>query len=979
MMTFRLFGRWSLLLSSILLSQLGGRMVLAQSATGMLRGQVVDASGAAVSGVAVSLSSASGSTVTTKTNANGQYVIRGLAPGSYTIEAKAPNFSTFRQQNVAILAGRVRQVKIALAIEHQVQQVTVSAQATHLSVNPSENSSALVLKGSALKSLSDDPDEMLAQLEALAGPAAGPNGPQIYVDGFTGGQLPPKSDILAIHINQNPFSARYDRVGYGRVEIITKPGASHYHGSFFADGNDSSFNSRSPFVIQQPGYYSDFLNGNIGGPLGHKASFFFDMFHRQINDSSIVSAVILNPNLQQTPFSQAIANPRTRTLITPRIDYQLSQKNLLAVRYQLWQDSEGNDGVGQFSLPSQSYNTRGREQSIQLNDTQVISDRTVNQTKFEYRHATSNQNPASTAPALDVLGAFINGGTSAGTIADTENYFELQDMTSMSLGKHMLIYGGRVRDDDESYFSTSNFNGTFTFPTLAAYQLTQQALQQGIPLQQVFAEGGGPSQFAITLGSPLAHLNLTYGSLYGEDQWRVFPNLSLSLGLRFETQNHINDHADFAPRLGLAWGLGRHGNPKTVLRAGFGLFYDRFEDTGLLRAEQLNGVNQKEFVASNPAFYPNIPPASILASQATSPSVYSIDPSLRAPHTIQSAVGLERQFSRSLTASITYLNSHGVHQLLTRNINAPLPGQYDSANPAFGRPFAGISACGVVSAIPDCAAGFGGNIYQYESDGLYNQNELISNFHLNKGRYLSLFGYYTLNYANSDTAGVNSLVSNPYNILADYGRARFDIRDRAVLGGSISLPFGFQLMPFMIADSGAPYNITLGQDLFGTGVLNQRPALAAAGASGPDIIATNLGTFDTNPAPGQAVIPINFAAGPALFTANFHLMKTFGFGKEGGHRGGGFGGGGYGRSHGLGGRGLSGGGGGRHFRGNGEDFKYNLTLGISVRNAFNIVNLGSPDGNLGSPLFGRSNSLAGGPFSTQAASRELDFQLRFNF
>lgn len=953
--------------------------LFAQSAAGAVRGQVSDPSGAGVAGVQVTVSSASGQVFQAKTNSRGQYSVDGLVPGTYTVTATAPNFTPFIQQSVLVSAGAARRINISLKIQNQVQQVTVSAQATHLSVNPSENASSLVLKGSALQSLSDDPDEMLAQLQALAGPAAGPNGAQIYVDGFSGGQLPPKSDILAVHINQNPFSAQYDRVGYGRVEIITKPGATQYHGSLFADGNDSAFNSRNPFAPDEPGYYSDFINGNIGGPLGRKASFFFDVFHRGINDSSIVSAITLNPELVQVPFSQAIADPRARTLITPRVDYQLSAKNMLAVRYQLWQDSEANNGVGQFALPSQSYNTHGREQAIQLNDTQILSARTVNQTRFEYRNAASYQNPAKAAPALDVLGAFMSGGSNGGAVTDRDNYFELQNMTSMTLGKHMLIYGGRLRDNDESYSSTANFNGIFTFPTIAAYQITEQGIQQGLTPAAIAAQGGGPSQFSITEGTPLAKVNLLQGSLYGEDQWRVKHNISLSLGLRFETQDKISDHADFAPRLGFAWGIGRGPAPKTVLRAGFGIFYDRFQQQELLEAEQLNGVNQRQFVVTNPLFYPTIPSVSALGtiSAAVSPTVYNLAPNLRAPYTIQSALGLERQFSRKLTASVTYLNSHGVHQFMTRDINAPLPGLYDPANPAAGRPFAVVSACGVAPAAPNCSTGFDGNIYQYESSGLYNQNELITNFNLNEKQYLSLFGYYTLNYANSDTSGIGSLPSNPYDVLQDYGRARFDIRDRAVVGGAINLPFGIRFMPFVMGQSGAPYNITLGRDLLGTAVLNQRPAFAAAGATGPGILATSLGTFNLEPAPGEPVIPINYGTGPTLFTANFHLSKTFGFGKEERH---GHGGGGdyHGHSHGLGGRGLSGGGHPNFWR-NPENSQYTLTLGVSVRNALNSINLGTPNGNLGSPLFGRSNSLAGGPFSTQAASRLIDFQARFSF
>ena len=408
-------------------------------------------------------------------------------------------------------AGQVQKLSISLQIEEEVQKITVSGEAPTVSVNPENNASSLVISGKELESLSDDPDELQSELQALAGPSAGPNGGQIYIDGFTGGQLPPKSSILEIRVNQNPFSAEYDKLGYGRIEITTKPGMSQYHGQVFVNGNSSAFNTRNPFATEEPGYHSEFYNGNIGGPISKKASFFFNIFRRDINDVNVVSAFVLSPDLtQQVPFSQAVLYPQMRMNLGPRLDYQLSSKNVLTVRYQLWQNNETNDGIGQFSLPSQAYNTNGTEHTIQVSDTQVFSDRIVNQTRFQYLHDSSNQTPqyspftgGGTAAGclllvppceVSVLGAFTSGGNSMGKVIDTQDHYELQNYTSISLGKNFIRFGGRLRDVDESNSSTGNFNGTFTFPSLNAYQITEQNLQKGLP---ALANGGGPSQFLI--------------------------------------------------------------------------------------------------------------------------------------------------------------------------------------------------------------------------------------------------------------------------------------------------------------------------------------------------------------------------------------------------------------------------------------------------------------------------------------------------
>ena len=146
-----------------------------------------------------------------------------------------------------------------MQIEVEKQNVEVQEESPTVSVSPENSAGTLVLKGKDLDALSDDPDELYSELQALAGPSAGPNGGQIYVDGFTAGQLPPKSAIREIRINQNPFSAEYDKLGYGRIEIFTKPGTDKFHGQFMVNGNSSSFNSLNPFITDDPGL----LLGNL--------------------------------------------------------------------------------------------------------------------------------------------------------------------------------------------------------------------------------------------------------------------------------------------------------------------------------------------------------------------------------------------------------------------------------------------------------------------------------------------------------------------------------------------------------------------------------------------------------------------------------------------------------------------------------------------------------------------------------------------
>ena len=200
---------------------------------------------------------------------DGSYSFGTLPAGNYTLDVNVPGFTPFSESSVSIVSGTSRTLNIPLTIATQEQQVEVTADTRQLDTEPADNGNAVVLSGKDLDALSDDPDEMQNELTALAGPAAGNGGSQIYIDGFTGGDLPPKSAIREIRINQNPFSAEFDKLGYGRIEILTKPGSDKLHGYIQASGNDSAFNT-SHFVTTPPPYYQYFLNGSLGGPISKR-------------------------------------------------------------------------------------------------------------------------------------------------------------------------------------------------------------------------------------------------------------------------------------------------------------------------------------------------------------------------------------------------------------------------------------------------------------------------------------------------------------------------------------------------------------------------------------------------------------------------------------------------------------------------------------------------------------------------------------
>ncbi|MBV9405048.1 MAG: carboxypeptidase regulatory-like domain-containing protein, partial [Acidobacteriaceae bacterium] len=264
-------------------------MMLGQAAptkTGAVRGTVKDDTGGVIPGAVVTLARPSGTVQTVHTGGDGTYSFRGVEPGSYTVSATYAGLQQEGVITVNVTAGQPAPGNIVMTVQAQRQEVTVTDTSTNtVSTDPANNATALVLKQEDLDALPDDPDDMQADLEALAGPAAGPGGNQIFIDGFTGGRLPPKESIREIRINSNPFSAEFDKLGYGRIQIFTKPGSDKFHGQGYYNISDDIWNARNPFSFPAPPFRTQLFGGNLSGPLGKHASFFIDAERRNIDDN----------------------------------------------------------------------------------------------------------------------------------------------------------------------------------------------------------------------------------------------------------------------------------------------------------------------------------------------------------------------------------------------------------------------------------------------------------------------------------------------------------------------------------------------------------------------------------------------------------------------------------------------------------------------------------------------------------------------
>src|ERR1041385_7511344 len=440
-------------------------MLFAQQRNGSIKGQVLDELGGAIIGVAVTAIDSNGVEKTATTNDGGSYTINGLAPGRYTVRAHNTGFGIYENTEVDVVAGKALQLDITLKVAIEEQKVMVDTGASSVSTEPENNAGAVVLKGDDIDALPDDPDDLAAALQALAGPSAGPNGGQIFVDGFTGGRLPPRSSIREIRINSNPFSAEYDRLGFGRIEILTKPGTDRFRGQASFNFNDDALNSRNPFSLssKRPPIQTRQYGGNFGGPISKKkASFFVDFDKRDVDDEALIVAQVLDANNNIVDFGATAPTPSRRTSFSPRIDYQINPNHTLIGRYSFTKFTRVT-GVGGFSLPSRAYDTESTENNIQFTETAILSKTIVNETRFQFEHQASAFDADNSIATIDVQDAFTGGGSQVGQSHTDTNNWELTNNTSFALRNHALKVGARVRGVHITQFSPQNLGGTFRF------------------------------------------------------------------------------------------------------------------------------------------------------------------------------------------------------------------------------------------------------------------------------------------------------------------------------------------------------------------------------------------------------------------------------------------------------------------------------------------------------------------------------------
>ena len=735
----------------------------AQERPGTLSVTVYDTTGAAIAAANVSLTRPDGTAVQQLADEKGTVTFQALVPGKYSVVAEFPGFDPNGAQEVQVRAGRNTKQDITLEIAGFVEQVDVEQDTADRAVTESFSTE---LSASQIEALADDPDEMQQQLEQLAGPGA-----RIRVNGFEGGQLPPKSQIREIRFRFDPFAAENHNAGFPRVDIITRPGNGPIRNNMTFGFKDNQWDARNAFSPVRGEGQTRRFGWSIDGPIV-KGRTGFSLSVRNNSEYDVQTVVATTPT---GPVTQLVNQPADRLNVDFNIEHVLTKTHTLRFSFDRDTNSAENLGIGIWDLSSRGYSREGFTNMVRVSDVGTFAKKYLNEIRVQYSWQETQSTSISGATTIRVQDAFTDGGAQ---IQGGRKFWEMRVFDSLDIPigkKHSVRTGFEVETGNYIGDELRNFAGTFTFPSLAAFQ------------------AGQPNNYTVRNGDPSVEYRNTQAALFVQDDYRFRKNLLLSFGARYEAQTLISDKMNVAPRAGFTWSPFKSN--RTTLRGGAGIFYDWYETSLYENTLRQDGTRQFDTIVRNPGFPDPFAGGTIVP---INPSIVRVGNDLNMPSVRRYSVGLEQQILGWLRMRANYFNQYGWNQFRARNVNAPVDGVRPEA--AFGN----------ISLLETTATA--------ESQGL----DLNVNFNYQPRRLFGVIGY-TLaerrNYADSPL----SLPVDSNDLEAEWGPAADDIRHRIFSFFNTELFWGLRAGINVRAQSGRPYNITTGFDTNGDGLVNERP------------------------------------------------------------------------------------------------------------------------------------------------------------
>jgi hypothetical protein len=841
--------------AALLLCVLSGSSPAQQSITSAtLGGVVADGNGARLPGALVTATNVETSqSRTSVADSEGRYRFPPLPVGAYRLRAEKAGFAVLTTR-LTLTLGQALDVPLVLP----VAQVAESVEVNGAEVSVVETARTQVAETVASKEIDTLPlngrnyldlaalapgvsrtnpvaNQRFPETSAVAGTGLSVTGQRFMNNGFIVDGLSANDDaadlagtfysqevIREFEVIMSGGIAEFGRASGGVVNIVTQSGTNNYRGRIYGFLRNQRLDARNPLSPAKDPFTQAQYGASFGGPVRRDRTFFFSNFEQtRLNNATVITVTpanvaAVNARLDQIGYGGA----RISTGIAPtgfdttnfmfRLDHQPGEKHQLTARYNLYDIKSLNArNVGGLNAVSRGTALADRDQTAAASLVSTLPSRALNELRLQYtrsRLAAPVNDEA--GPAVNISGVANFGTATFSPTARDLNTYELLDNVSAQRGAHSLKAGADFLLNRLNITFPGALQGVYTFSSLANFQAGRYAT-----FQQAFGE---PGQFQS---------NPNVG-LFAQDEWKPRRDLTVNLGVRYDAQRLPDpvqtDLNNFAPRLGVAYApdfLGR--DHRTVVRAGYGIFFDRIPLRATSNALQRDGSKYRVAVLS--AGQPGAPAFPDVLTEFPSNllvSVTTIDPKIGSAYSQQANLQVERALSGAMSLSVGYLRVRGEHIIISRNVNVPrFPASAGVFN--LGRPDPRFA-----------------NVSRFESSGDSYYDGMVVSFHRRFGRRAQARVSYTLSKAIDDVG--NAFFFSPqdnFNLRDERGLSDNDQRHRLAVSGSFEAPragrndtavrralSGFQLSYIFQYGSRLPFNVVTGTDRNNDTNVNDRPA-----------------------------------------------------------------------------------------------------------------------------------------------------------
>lgn len=787
-----------------------------------IRGTVADPTGAIIPSALVQLKDAHGDiVVSTQTDAVGSFQIQPPRAGDFTLVF---TLNGFQSNSVSVHAGSIdnKQLQIVMQLAAVATNVTVNASSDVDLTSSSSNNDNTVMTANDLKTLPVfDNDYVSAMGAFLDAGAAASGGSGLIVDGVEANRATVSpSAVQEVHINEDPYSARYYYPGRGQMEIITKASQDAYHGQFNFLFRDASLNAQNAFAPNKPDEQRRIYEGHVTGPIAKSKadSFLFSLNRAEEDLNAVVNATIVPTELNPTGTYQAnIPAPTRNTEFSFRISHNFSDDHSFYLQYSHQNSHNQNQGVGNQTLPEAGINTSYREEDWIFHEDRVLSPTKLNQFSLVAENNSYESDDVADAPKIRVQGNFSGGSAQANALS-TEYNLRMNDVFSWTQGIHQLKFGASMPHlSRRVYEDHTNEQGTYTYSSLEDYI------------------AGRPTSLSIQEGETRFVYHQQEAGGFIQDQIKLASNISITPGIRYDWQNFLGDNVrNFSPRASFAWVIQQAS--QTVLRGGGGIYYDRFGSGPLLDMARYQTGRRRSLQADCG------PHGACPMSANVAPSLVRLQANARTPYQVHYGFSLERHLGERATGTISVYSNRGISLFRSVDINAPTPqsNYIQRPNPSIGR------------------------LREIEPEGKQIGNGIDFAYRGRYNKYFSGFAHYTWSHYANNTGGIGWFPQDQTNPNEEWANADFDQRTRFGFYGIFNSESLLNLSLGLFSSSGKPWTILTGEDEYGDNLFNARPeGVARNSETGPDYFDMDLRwghDFRLHPNNGENSPTLGFSA-----------------------------------------------------------------------------------------------------------------------